>query len=86
MALPFGRRGPIIRHALAALAMAALSVAAWAAPAVGGAVTFTKDVAPILQRSCQSAIAQTRMAPMSLITYEEVRPWAPPSSSAPGLP
>ena len=38
-------------------------------------VTFTKDVAPILQRSCVSCHRAGEMAPMSLMTYEEVRPW-----------
>src|SRR3984893_4118635 len=38
--------------------------------------TFTKDVAPILQRSCQNCHRPGAMAPMSLLTYEEVRPWA----------
>ena len=39
-------------------------------------VTFTKDVAPILQRSCQGCHRAGQMAPMSLVTYQEVRPWA----------
>jgi len=39
-------------------------------------VTFTKDIAPILQRSCQKCHRPNSLAPMSLITYEEVRPWA----------
>ena len=39
-------------------------------------VTFTKDIAPILQRSCQHCHQTDSVAPMSLITYEEVRPWA----------
>jgi hypothetical protein len=39
-------------------------------------VTFTKDIAPILQRSCQSCHRPDSIAPMSLLTYEEVRPWA----------
>ena len=39
-------------------------------------VTFTKDVAPILQRSCQVCHRANNMAPMSLMTYEEARPWA----------
>jgi hypothetical protein len=39
-------------------------------------VTFTKDIAPILQRSCQNCHRPGSVAPMSLITYEEVRPWA----------
>ena len=38
--------------------------------------TFAKDVAPILQRSCQTCHRTGSMAPMSLVTYQEVRPWA----------
>ena len=41
-----------------------------------GQVTFTKDIAPILQRSCQRCHRPDSLAPMSLIDYEEVRPWA----------
>ena len=41
-----------------------------------GDVTFTRDIAPILQRSCQQCHQPDSVAPMSLITYEEVRPWA----------
>ena len=39
-------------------------------------VTFTKDVAPIVYRRCASCHRPTQMAPMSLLTYEEARPWA----------
>src|SRR5438309_1049397 len=39
-------------------------------------VTFTKDVAPILQRSCQNCHRPDGVAPMSLASYEDVRPWA----------
>ena len=39
-------------------------------------VTFTKDVAPIFQRSCQSCHRPGQIAPMSLLTYQEARPWA----------
>src|SRR5215510_15139167 len=39
-------------------------------------VTFTKDVAPILQRACQNCHRPGAIAPMSLLTYEDVRPWA----------
>ena len=39
-------------------------------------VTFTKDVAPILQNRCQICHRPDTFAPMSLLTYEEVRPWA----------
>ena len=38
--------------------------------------TFTRDVLPILQRSCQSCHRPGTAAPMSLLTYEEARPWA----------
>jgi hypothetical protein len=39
-------------------------------------VTFTKDVAPIFERSCQSCHHAGTSAPMSLETYEQARPWA----------
>jgi hypothetical protein len=39
-------------------------------------VTFTRDIAPILQAKCQTCHHQGTSAPMSLVTYEEVRPWA----------
>jgi hypothetical protein len=39
-------------------------------------VTFARDVAPIFQRSCQSCHHPGTSAPMSLMTYDEVRPWA----------
>jgi len=41
-----------------------------------GAVTFAKDVAPILYRNCVECHRPTMFAPMSLVTYEEARPWA----------
>src|SRR6187431_1060143 len=46
------------------------------AQAVPAAPTFTKDVLPIMQRSCQSCHRPGTPAPMSLITFAEVRPWA----------
>ena len=38
--------------------------------------TFTKDVAPILYKNCSQCHRPDEVAPMSLMTYEEVRPWA----------
>ena len=38
--------------------------------------TFSKDVAPILQRSWQRCHRPNSLAPMALIRSEEVRPWA----------
>jgi hypothetical protein len=57
------------------------ALAVWLVPLTARAqtaerVTFAKDIAPILQRSCQSCHRPGAMAPMALLTYEEVRPWA----------
>lgn len=41
-----------------------------------GPITFTKDVAPILQEKCLTCHRPGEMAPMPLRTYQEVRPWA----------
>ena len=38
--------------------------------------TFTRDVAPILYNSCVSCHRPGEVAPMSLVSYEDVRPWA----------
>ena len=39
-------------------------------------VTFAKDVAPIFQEKCQDCHRKGTAAPMSLVSYEETRPWA----------
>ena len=44
--------------------------------ATPSAPTFAKDIAPIFQKSCQSCHHAGTSAPMSLVTYEDVRPWA----------
>jgi len=66
------------RFALAAIAAVlamplGLSAQQAAAPSD---VTFTKDIAPILQRSCQNCHRPDGVAPMALVNYEDVRPWA----------
>ena len=38
--------------------------------------SFTKDVAPILYKHCASCHRPGDIAPMSLLTYEQARPWA----------
>ena len=38
--------------------------------------TVAKDVAPILQKSCQNCHRPGNIAPMALLTYQDVRPWA----------
>jgi hypothetical protein len=63
----------------------ALAAGAWFAMAAGATAqtpspnagpTFAKDVAPILQRSCQNCHRHGSIGPMSLLTYEDTRPWA----------
>ena len=69
-------------HAKTSVGVTALLVLGAAGAALGAgagqeaAVVFTKDVAPILQRSCQVCHRPNNMAPMSLMTYAEARPWA----------
>src|SRR4029453_6764303 len=41
-----------------------------------GAVTFNKDVMPILQKNCQTCHRPGEIAPMSFLTYKDARPWA----------
>jgi hypothetical protein len=60
-------------------ALIALSLLAFTAPVASqqpAAPTFTKDVAPIFQEKCQSCHRPGYIAPMSLVTYDEARPWA----------
>jgi len=41
-----------------------------------GVITFTKDIAPIIQKNCQVCHRPGEVAPMSFMNYKEVRPWA----------
>jgi hypothetical protein len=43
------------------------------APSAGP--TYSKDVAPILFKNCTSCHRPGEIAPMSLLTYKDVRPW-----------
>ena len=60
----------------------AVGSAAWAATAAAPAVTFNKDVLPILQRNCQECHRPGEVAPMSFMSYNETRPWAKAIKSA----
>ncbi len=44
--------------------------------AFGATVTFTKDVAPIIQKNCTVCHRPGEVAPMSFTNYKEIRPWA----------
>src|SRR5688572_11217852 len=58
-----------------ALAIVAASAPVLAAAADAGP-TYNRDVAPILAESCVSCHRANQIGPMSLLTYDEVRPWA----------
>ena len=64
------------RASISSLAIGALFVLAGSALAQEADVTFAKDVASILQEKCEACHRTGQMAPMSLTTYAEVRPWA----------
>src|SRR4029450_5396368 len=63
-----------------AVALGAIFVSAGPARAADASVskppTFSNDVAPIFQAKCQECHQPNSIAPMSLITFEEARPWA----------
>ncbi len=56
--------------------LATLTFAAAVAAPNPSTVTFNKDVLPILQKNCQSCHRPGEIAPMSLLSYSEARPWA----------
>ena len=74
-----------MRISLIALAGTLLGASLVAAPqspqvatsaATAAAPTFYKDVLPVLQKNCQACHRPGEVAPMSLLTYEQTRPWA----------
>jgi len=54
----------------------ALSIAGLVSAAPVPTVTFNKEVLPILQKRCQEYHRPGEVAPMSLISYKDTRPWA----------
>jgi hypothetical protein len=61
---------------VAAVVGAAALPASDATPGVPSNPTFTKDVLPIFQKACQDCHRPGQMAPFSLVSYEDARPWA----------
>src|SRR5579885_1670812 len=57
------------------LSLLVLTAAAgcWAGPPK---ITFTRDVAPLLQKNCQICHRPGEAAPFSMMSYKETRPWA----------
>jgi hypothetical protein len=74
----FSNRQPRLLGLCTVFAAAVATVVMHAQPPARSAanITFTKDIAPILQHSCQECHHVDGVAPMPLVTYEDVRPWA----------
>ena len=69
------RRSAAVGTLLAGMVVAG-PASALAQTATEHEVTFAKDIAPLLQENCQTCHRADSMAPMSLVTYEQTRPWA----------
>lgn len=70
------RRGWVARGVLGAVAVACMTAtSAFAQTARSATPTFTKDIAPIFQEKCEICHRGEGMAPMSLVSYSEIRPW-----------
>ena len=64
-----------MRFAWTAL-LAAVSIGLTSSSANAATPTYSKDVAPIIYAKCAECHRPNSMAPMSLMTYEDARPWA----------
>jgi len=65
-----------MKACFAAVVLALAGIAVRAQTPTPRPVTFSRDVAPILQKSCQNCHRPGSIGPMSLLTYEDARPWA----------
>ena len=68
------RRRQLMRLGFVAL-MSALVAGPAQAQNRSEAITFAKDIAPIFQEKCEVCHRAEGMGPMSLTTFNEVRPW-----------
>src|SRR5437764_1904073 len=71
------------RRTVATIAVCALAAAAAVqvraqapAPKGGATPTFSKDIASIFYKNCTNCHRPGEIAPMSLLTYKDARPWA----------
>src|SRR4029078_5848950 len=69
-------RKTVLVAAMAAIVLGALISAAAQDPTAAAVPTYTKDVAPILFKNCTGCHRPGEICPMSLLTYDEVRPRA----------
>ena len=58
------------------LALVLISPICAVAATNSAAVTFNKEVLPILQKRCQDCHRPGEVAPMALLNYQDARPWA----------
>src|SRR5581483_3830584 len=65
--------------------LAALICAGTLVAADSPSATFNKDILPILQKNCQTCHRPGEAAPMSFLTYKDVRPWAKAMKAAVAL-
>src|SRR4026209_1958992 len=68
--------GSMVHVGAGALVLGAFLSLPGAAAAQQKPVTFSKDVSPILQARCQSCHEPGSIGPMSLVAYQDARPWA----------
>jgi mono/diheme cytochrome c family protein len=54
-----------------------LAVPVLAADVADGRITYNRDVLPIFEKNCLGCHRPGQIGPMSFLTYETTRPWAP---------
>src|SRR2546426_9547707 len=70
------KSAPLIVSAVVLTIVMAASVSMAAQSAAGTTPTFNKEVAAILFNNCVICHRPNQVAPMTLMSYKEVRPWA----------
>ena len=68
--------GAVLSLSVAWFGSGGVAAMSQAVQVTGGTPTFSKDVAPIVYNRCVSCHRPGEAAPMSLIKYPDVRPWA----------
>src|SRR5215831_9288453 len=71
-----GHKHTVLATGLAVALAMAVSSRATAGQDSKQSFTYHKDIVPILQKNCQSCHRPGQIAPMSFLTYNDVRPWA----------
>lgn len=71
-------RMPVVAFSIILIVMALLvwTPAPAASQDAAAAVTFHKDVLPVLQKNCQTCHRPGQIGPFSMLTFKDTRPWA----------